>query len=50
MRIGSMIDEYEMLYIRRFKHRLTIFDAKSRMMNSALRSIEIGILYIIIIV
>ena len=45
MRIGSMIDEYEMLYIRRFKHRLTFFDAKSRMMNSVLRSIEIGVVY-----
>ena len=32
-------------FICRVKHRLTIFDAKSRMMNSVLRTIEIGIVY-----
>ena len=44
MRKGSMIDEYRMLIICRFKHSLAFFDPKSRMMNSALRSIEIGII------
>ena len=45
MRKGSAIDEYRMLIICRVKHRLTIFDAKSRMINSVLRTIEIGIVY-----
>lgn len=45
MRKGSAIDEYRMLIICRFKHSLAFFDPKSRMMNSAIRSIEIGVVY-----